>query len=298
VTFTARRERFREHLETDRCIVPASVFDAFSARIAEDLGYEMGMMGGSTAALAVLGAPDLIVLTLTEFADQCRRISRASALPFMVDADHGYGNALNVMRTVEETEAAGVAALTIEDTALPQAFGQGAETRLLSLEEGVGKMRAAVAARTDPALVVVGRTSAAGVTGIDDAVARARAYEAAGVDALFLLGVTTREQVEALGAAVGLPMVMAGPSWRIAPPEELAALGVKICLRGHPTLPAAIQAMQATLKAQREGVEPGELTGLASKALMAAVTRQADYDRWTAEFLEPADAPANDPGDD
>jgi len=286
VTFTARRERFRAHLETDRCIVPASVFDAFSARIAEDLGFEMGMMGGSTASLAVLGAPDLIVLTLPEFADQCRRISRASNLPFMVDADHGYGNALNVMRTVEELEAAGVSALTIEDTALPQAFGQGAETRLLSLEEGVGKMKAAVAARRDPALVIVGRTSAAGVTGIADAIARARAYEAAGVDALFLLDVTTREEVEALGAAVSLPMVMAGPSWRIVGAEALAAHGVKICLRGHPTLPAAIQAMHATLKALREGTEPGDLTGLASKALMAQVTRKADYDRWVRDFLD------------
>ena len=150
MTPTARRERFRAHLATDRCLVPASIFDAFSARIAEDLGYEIGMVGGSTASLAVLGAPDLIVLTLTEFADQMRRIARASNLPFMVDADHGYGNALNVMRTVEELETAGIAALTIEDTALPQAYGQGAETRLLSLEEGVGKMKAAVAARPTP----------------------------------------------------------------------------------------------------------------------------------------------------
>jgi carboxyvinyl-carboxyphosphonate phosphorylmutase len=287
VTFTDRRERFRALLETERCLVPASIFDALSARIAEDLGFEMGMVGGSTASLAVLGAPDLIVLTLIEFADQCRRISRASALPFMVDADHGYGNALNVMRTVEELEVAGVAALTIEDTALPQAFGQGSETRLLSLEEGAGKMRAAVAARRDRALVIVGRTSAAGVTGIDDAVARARAYQAAGVDALFLLDVTTRAQVEALADAVSLPMVMAGPSWRTMGPEELAAHKVKICLRGHPTLPAAIQAMHATLMALRDGAEPGDLTGLASKELMARVTRQADYDRWARDFMEP-----------
>jgi len=285
MTFTARRERFRAHLATDRCIVPASIFDAFSARIAEDLGFEMGMVGGSTASLAVLGAPDLIVLTLTELADQCRRISRASALPFMVDADHGYGNALSVMRTVEELEAAGVAALTIEDTALPQAYGQGGETRLLTLEEGAGKMKAAVAARQDRSLVIVGRTSAAGVTGIDDAVARARAYEAAGVDALFLLDVTTRDEVEALSAAVSLPMVMAGPSWRTMGPEELAAKGVRICLRGHPTLSAAVQAMHATLKALKEGTEPADLTGLAPKELMARVTRKADYDRWTREFL-------------
>ncbi len=288
MTPTARRQRFRAHLETDSCLVPASIFDAFSARIAEDLGYEIGMLGGSTASLAVLGAPDLIVLTLTEFADQARRIARASRLPFMVDADHGYGNALNVMRTVEELEAAGVAALTIEDTALPQAFGQGAETRLLALDEGTAKMRAAVAARTDPSLVIVGRTSAVGVTGLDDAIARAQAYQAAGVDALFLLGVTTRAEVEALADAVELPMVMAGPSWRTMSPEELASHKVKICLRGHPTLPAAIQAMHATLKAQREGTEPADLPDLASKALMAQITRRADYDRWTADYMGPA----------
>ena len=287
MTFTKRRERFRALLETDSCIVPASIFDAFSARIAEDLGFEIGMVGGSSASLAVLGAPDLIVLTLTEFADQCRRISRASELPFMVDADHGYGNALNVMRTVEELEVAGVSALTIEDTALPQAYGQGSETRLLSVEEGAGKMRAAVAARRDASLVIVGRTSAAGVNGIADAVARAKAYQATGVDGLFLLDVTTREQVEALAEAVTLPMVMAGPSWRTMGAAELAAFGVKICLRGHQTLPAAVQAMHATLKALRDGVEPGELTGLALKELMGQVTRRADYARWTKDFMEP-----------
>ncbi len=204
----------------------------------------------------------------------------------MVDADHGYGNALNVMRTVEECEAAGVAALTIEDTALPQAYGQGDETRLLSVEEGVGKMKAAVAARRDPSLVIVGRTSAAGVTGIEDAIARARAYEAAGVDALFLLNVTTAEQIAALADAVSLPMVMAGPSWRAMSPDDLAAHRVKICLRGHPTLPAAVQAMYAVLKALREGVEPADLPGLASRELMARVTRKADYDRWTKEYLD------------
>jgi carboxyvinyl-carboxyphosphonate phosphorylmutase len=287
MTPTTRRERFRAHLETDCCLVPASIFDVFSARIAEDLGYEIGMVGGSTASLAVLGAPDLIVLTLTEFADQARRISRASNLPFMVDADHGYGNALNVMRTVEELETAGVAALTIEDTALPQAYGQGVKTRLLSLDEGAGKMRAAVAARRDPSLVIVGRTSAAGVTSLDDAIARAQAYQAAGVDALFQLDITTRAQVEAMAEAVSLPMVMAGPTWRTMSPRELASNKVKICLRGHPTLPAAIQAMHATLKALREGVEPADLPGLASKDLMAQVARRADYDRWTADYLEP-----------
>ena len=175
-----RRERYRSILEGGQCVHPASVFDPISARIAEDLGFEVGMLAGSIASGTVLGAPDLIVLTLTEFAQQIHRICRAGDLSLMVDADHGYGNALNVMRTVEELETAGVAALTIEDTALPRSFGTGGEEQLISLEEGVAKMKAALAARQDPELVIVGRTSALRISGIPDAITRAKAYQQAG----------------------------------------------------------------------------------------------------------------------
>src|ERR1700733_16315786 len=144
--WTDRRERYRAVLAGKECIHPGSVFDAISARIAEELGFEVGMFAGSIGSFAVLGNPDLILLTLTEFAAQAYRINRAGKLPLMVDADHGYGNALNVKRTVEELETAGVAALTIEDTLLPRPFGDG-RTRLIPLEEGVGKMRAALAGR-------------------------------------------------------------------------------------------------------------------------------------------------------
>src|SRR5260370_24941795 len=146
--WTDRRKRFRAILAGSRCVHPGSVFDPLSARIAEDLGFEIGMFAGSTASLTVLGAPDLIVLTLSEFAAQAYRICRAGDLPLLVDADHGYGNALNVRRTVEELETAGVAALTIEDTLLPRPFGNG-QAQLISIEEGIGKMRAALAARQD-----------------------------------------------------------------------------------------------------------------------------------------------------
>ncbi len=151
MNLTARRERFRAVLAGDACVHPASVFDPVSARIAEDLGFEVGMFAGSVASLTVLGAPDLIVLTLTEFADQIHRMSRASALSLMVDADHGYGNALNVKRTVEELEAAGVSCLTIEDTALPIGFGKPGGRQLIAVEEGVGKMKAALAGPRIPA---------------------------------------------------------------------------------------------------------------------------------------------------
>src|SRR5262249_9387148 len=121
--WTDRRKRFRAVLSGERCVHPGSVFDPISARIAEALGFEIGLFAGSTASLTVLGAPDLIVLTLSEFAGQAYRINRAGGLPLMVDADHGYGNALNVKRTIEELETAGVAGLSIEDTDLPTPFG-------------------------------------------------------------------------------------------------------------------------------------------------------------------------------
>ena len=120
--FRKRREALRSILSGSSCIRPGSVYDATSIRIAEDLGFELGMFGGSVASLAVLGDPDITLITLTELAEQMRRMSRAADLPVLVDADHGYGNALNVRRTVQELEAAGAAGLTIEDTLLPQAL--------------------------------------------------------------------------------------------------------------------------------------------------------------------------------
>ena len=196
--WSERRKRFRGIVSGDACIHPGSVHDPISARIAAELGFEVGMFAGSTASLTVLGSPDLITLTLTEFAQQALRINRAAELPLLCDADHGYGNALSVMRTVEELETAGVAGLSIEDTLLPQAFGSGDAQQILSLEEGVGKMQAALAGRRDPDLVIAGRTSAIQITGIEDTIRRAKAYEAVGVDAIFLVGVKTRKELETI----------------------------------------------------------------------------------------------------
>ncbi len=283
--WTHRRERFRAILEGEECVHPGSVFDPISARIAEDLGFEVGMFAGSVASMTVLGAPDLIVLTLSEFAGQAYRINRAGALPLLVDADHGYGNALNVKRTVEELETAGVAALSIEDTDLPQPFGTVGRTRLLSVEEGVGKMRAALSGRQDPRLVIAGRTSAPAVTGIDDAVARARAYEATGVDALFLVGIRTRAEVEAVAGAVRLPLILGGLSPELRDRAWLGAQGVRVALQGHQPFAAAVSAVHETLKALREGTPPGELAGVAPPELMRRVTRDADYRGWMDDFL-------------
>lgn len=286
--WTDRRKRFRALLAGDRCVHPGSVYDPISARIAEDLGFEVGMLAGSIASLAVLGAPDLIVLTLTEFADQARRIGRAGSLPLLCDADHGYGNALNVMRTVEELECAGVAGLSIEDTALPQGFGTQGKAQLLPLEEGVGKMRAALAARRDPQLVVAGRTSAAGMTGVEDAIRRVRAYEATGVDAIFLVGVRSQADLQAIAAAVKLPIILGGAGKDMRDLGFLAHHRVRICLQGHQPFMAAVRAVHDTLAALRSGTAPEQLSGVADDALMKRVMRAEDYARWSRDWLEPS----------
>jgi oxaloacetate decarboxylase len=282
---TPRRESFRAVLEGKSCVHPGSVFDPISARIAEDLGFEVGMFAGSVASMTVLGAPDLVVLTLTEFAAQAHRICRAGTLPLLVDADHGYGNALNVMRTVEELETAGVAALSIEDTVLPRRFGAGAEPELIPLEEGQAKMRAALAARQDRSLVIAGRTSAIGITGLEDTLRRATAYAETGVDAIFLVGVKTRAELDAVAGAVRLPLILGGVGEAILDRDYLAARGVRVCLQGHQPFMAAIEAVRATLKALRDGAAPKSLNGLASASLLAQATREEDYGRAMAAFL-------------
>jgi oxaloacetate decarboxylase len=282
--WTDRREKYRAVLAGNACVHPGSVHDAISARIAEELGFEVGMFAGSIASFTVLGAPDLIVLTLTEFAAQAYRINRAGKLPLMVDADHGYGNALNVMRTVQELETAGVAGLMIEDTFLPRGFGETKPT-VISIEEGIGKMRAALAAREDRSLVVIGRTSAPSINGLADGIKRLKAYETEGVDALFIAGGLTRDDLDSIAEAVKIPLMLGGISSDLQDKDYLASRGVRIALQGHQPFSAAVKATYDTLKALRDGTKPAALQGIASSEMMARVTREGDYKSWTEKFL-------------
>ena len=284
MAFRSRREKLRSILSGSACIHPGSVYDAISIRIAEDLGFPIGMFGGSVASLAVLGDPDITLITLTELAEQMRRMSRAAALPVLVDADHGYGNALNVRRTVQELETAGAAGLTIEDTLLPAVFGE-AKTQLISLEEGVGKMKAALSGRSDPSLIIMGRTGAASISSLDDTIRRAQAYEATGVDALFFTGIKSRAEFEAIVAATKLPIVLGGAPEELNALDYLATQRVRIALQGHAPIAAATQAVYDTLKALREGAAPKALRGLASSELSGRVMRESDVKARSADFL-------------
>ena len=283
---TEQRNRLRALMAESKCRSPASVFDPLSARVAEAVGFEIGILAGSVASNTTLAAPDLIVLTLTEFADQIRRIMRVSKLSLLVDADHGYGNALNVMRTVQELEHAGVSALSIEDTVLPKPFGQNeGKESLTSIEEGIGKLRAAVAARSDPFLIIAGRTSALKVEGVEGAIARAKAYAATGVDAIFIVGLEKLEQLDAIHAAVTLPIIV-GSAPGALKREDLAARGARILLQGHQPVAAAVKALHETYTHLYHGGAPADLKSkLASPQEMERLLDGESYRNWQREYL-------------
>lgn len=280
-----RRNRYRQVLTGNACVHPASVFDAMSARMADSLGFEVGMFAGSIASAAVLGAPDLVVLTLTEFADQIRRITRGSDISLMVDADHGYGNALNVMRTVEELETSGVSALTIEDTPLPLPFGGG--DGLITQAEMLGKLRGAVAARQDPSLVVVGRTAVLRFLSLEESQKRVSAYAETGIDALFITGIQSWEELEAINQVVSLPLMLGGSPPEMADRDRLASLGVRIALQGHMPFYAGVKAVYDTLKHLRDGGATADLSDkTASQELLDIALRQNDYARMQENYLK------------
>jgi len=283
---TEQRKRFRALIGGTKANSPASVFDPLSARIAESVGYEIGLLAGSGVSATTLAAPDLCVHTVTEYADQVRRIMRVCNLSLFVDGDHGYGNALNVMRTVQELEYAGVSGLSIEDTALPTPFGQAAANTLISIEEGVGKMRAALAARSDPSLVIAARTSALAFEGIESAVARAKAYAATGVDMFFMAGkVDNIEHVRAVYAAAKLPMII-GANRGSLTLAQLEASGARILNPSHQIIAAVAKAMRDTYAYQYKNGAPADLTGkILTAPEMEQLLRGADFKQWQLDYM-------------
>jgi carboxyvinyl-carboxyphosphonate phosphorylmutase len=290
MNWTPRRQRFRQILQGTDCITPVTVFDPLSARMVEDLGGQVGMLAGSVAAMAILGAPDKMLITASEFADMALRICRAGDLAVIADADHGYGNAMNVQRTIRELDHAGLAAITIEDTDLPQPFGS-VNAQLLSIEEGTGKMRAAVAGRVDPDLVILARTSAATITGRDDCIARIKAYAKTGVDGITLIGARSHDDLDALCAATDLPIMLGGLGSIAPTPDEAAKMGARICLRGHQpylaSLAATYSAIQQVLGENASGQKSQEAAPPVIDAkILQGLIREDAYDSDSEKFLK------------
>jgi oxaloacetate decarboxylase len=281
---TEKRKRFRAVFTGPKCMSPATVFDALSARVAESVGYEFGLLSGSVSGAVVLAAPDMVLQTLTEFADQVRRVVRACNLSVFVDADHGYGNALKVMRTVEELEHAGLSGLAIEDLVMPARFGAMEREELISVEEMKGKLRGALHARQDPSLVIAARTASLKVEPIEKVVARARAYASTGVDAIFLTGLKKLEHLDAVRAAVGLPVIV-GSAPGIAR-DDLAAHGVRFCLLGHHVIPGIVKTMREIYTHLHEGRAPAALQpSIAAPQEMERLLGVANYEKWRREYL-------------
>ncbi len=282
---TEQRQRMRAILNGNQLFSPASVYDGLSARIAQDVGYTLGILAGSVSSNSTLAAPDLIVLTLTEFADQIRRIMRASDISLLVDADHGYGNALNVMRTVIECEHAGVSAMSIEDPALPLRFGQ-TKDELISTEEMVGKLKAAVAARKDPTTVIAGRTAALKVEGVEGTCARAKAYAACGVDCIFVVGAENIGQIKAVHEAAKLPVIVGSAPASITRQEFLDA-GARVVLQGHQPLAAAVKVLREVYSHLYNGGAPADLKSkIASNEEMDKMTHNAQYKEWIKAYMK------------
>lgn len=281
---TERRELLRKHLASNTCIQPVSVFDPISARIATSLGLNIGMLAGSVASAVILGVPDITMITLTELSEQARRITRASTLSLIVDADHGYGNALNVMRTVQELENAEVAALTIEDTVLPQPFGTSPDS-LISIDEAVGKLKAALVARKDPATVIIGRTSAIGNEGISGALKRIHAYSSTGIDALFFTKVTTIEQLQAIHKSTTLPIFLGSAPPVLQDLTLLASHGVRISLQGHSPFEKMVLGLYTSIREQGQ-VNGQANTPLSEEAIIQAALASEKYTIWHKNFLK------------
>ena len=274
------RERFRTVLSTPECTLAANIFDPLSARIAHMLDYEVCFLSGSVHKVANLAMPDIVLVNMSDLVDVCRRITRIAEVSLMHDGEDGFGNAVNVVRSVNELEAAGVAAIEIEDAIPPTKFNQQ-DLGLFSQAEQVGKLEAAVAARTDPMTVIVARTTALAQFPLDEALERIKAYSQTGVEAIRLAGLKTREQLEAVHKATPLPLtVLSPPDNMMDDMDFLAANGVSIVMAGNPAFGMAIQAIYDSFKHLKDG---GSVADLAPREASAELIRQVNR---TDEFIQ------------
>jgi 2-methylisocitrate lyase-like PEP mutase family enzyme len=221
--------RLRQLLAGDEPVLAPGVFDGLGARLVEEAGFSCVYMTGFGTAAALLGRPDVGLLTLTEMVENAGRVVRATSLPVIADADTGYGNPINVIRTVQEYERAGVAGIHIEDQVSPKKCGHMEGKQVIATGEMVAKIDAAVAARTSDDFVLIARTDARAVEGIEGAIERARRYRQAGADALFVEAATSEDEIELVAKELaGTPLLFNWAEGGKTPPlpyDRLCQLG-------------------------------------------------------------------------
>jgi 2-methylisocitrate lyase-like PEP mutase family enzyme len=251
------RLTFKQFLKREKLLVAPGCFDGLSARLVEEAGFEAAYLSGGAVARS-MGIPDIGLVTMSENIERAAQVTSAVKIPVIADADTGYGNAINLVRTVREFERAGVAAIHIEDQITPKRCGHLDGKEVLSLAEIEKKIAAALASRTDPNFCIIARTDARGVHGFDDAIRRARAFAKLGVDAVFVEAPQSEAELEEIPRALPrvplLVNVFKGGKTPMLPAGRLEKMGYRIAIYPSETQRAGIHAMRLALGLlKREG---------------------------------------------
>jgi len=278
----------------DNTIQIPGAFNALVAKLIEQTGFDAVYLSGAALSAGVLGIPDIGLFSLTELVTQATYLTRSVKLPVIVDADTGFGAAVHVERTVAELEAAGVAAIQLEDQELPKRCGHLSGKALIDVNEMAAKLRAAVAAKSDPDLVIIARTDARGVTGFDDAVDRAKRYLDAGADWIFPEALADRREFELFAAAVDAPLLANMTEFGQSPlltVDELADLGYAAVLYPVTLLRVAMKAVEAALAMlASEGSQTELLELMQSRQELYDLLGYHDYEARDRRFFESNDA--------
>lgn len=286
-TATSPGRRLRDAWNTKTIAIPG-VFNALAAKMAEQIGFEAIYLSGG-AMSAGNGVPDVGLLTLTEFTQEAQRVSSATSLPVLSDADTGFGEALNVERTVRLFEQAGVAGIHLEDQRMPKRCGHLSGKSLVEPEEMAAKIRAAVAAKRDRDFVIIARTDARGVNGFDDAVRRARLYLEAGADAIFPEALENAAEFEQFAKAVAAPLLANMTEFGKSPLLDLpmlSKLGYRMVLYPLTAFRVAMQAAQQTLlDLHRCGSQAASISKMLTRAELYDLLGYSGYEQRDREYF-------------
>jgi 2-methylisocitrate lyase-like PEP mutase family enzyme len=288
------RQQLRRRLTTGPVVIAPGIYDAYGARLVEQAGFEAAYMTGNGVSASLLGRPDVGLVDLTMITSHARRIAAAIDIPLICDADTGYGNAVNVRRTVEEFEAAGVAAIHLEDQASPKRCGQLPGARpVIELAEAVGKIEAAVAARRDPDFIIIARTDAAEAHGLDEAIRRGKAFRKAGADVIFVemkSGPTILEDLKRVTSEVDAPCLVnmgAGGKLDELDAKGIGRLGLRIAIYpGLERAAAGFAIREALAVLKKDGntkAVQGRMLGLKE---YNQVLKLAEIEKWEEKYLK------------
>jgi methylisocitrate lyase len=284
---TSPGQLLRQAWAKEAIAVPG-VFDAVVARMAEQLGFSSVYLSGA-ALSAAAGLPDIGLLTVTEFVEQARRIAQATSVPLVCDADTGFGETVNVERTIQLFESAGAAGIHLEDQELPKRCGHLSGKCLVEPNEMSSKIRAATAARTDPDFVIIARTDSRSVAGFEDAVLRAKVYLEAGADAIFPEALETREEFAAFAKKINAPLLANMTEFGRSPLidfNDLAAMGYRMVLYPLSAYRSALKAAQLTLgDIKNRGHQHDRLPQMLTRRELYDLLQYKDYEERDRKYF-------------